>query len=589
MDADRTRPATPPAMSETRRCGGFARRRAGAARVTVVAVDDADRPEPARRPSGTDWWRNAVVYQIYVRSFADGDGDGTGDIAGMRSRLGYLAELGVDAVWINPWYRSPLRDGGYDVADYREIHEQFGTTVEAEAFIADAAKHGIKVLVDLVPNHTSSDHRWFQAALAAPPDSPERARYHFLDGAGPDGGLPPNDWKSIFGGPAWTRVADGQWYLHLFNVSQPDVNWDHPDVVAEFESVMRFWLDRGAAGFRMDVAHALVKAPGYPDAGLKVNDGQGGLEPLPYLDRDEIHPIVRRWRAVLDGYDDRMMVAEAWVDASRLPLYVRPDEYHQAFDFDLLSASWSAESFESTIVAGVRSARAVGTDPTWVLSNHDVVRHATRYGLPADVVPVRWLLDGPHDALDAPLGARRARAAAMITLALPGSAYVYQGDELGLPEAWQLPAEVLQDPVWTDSGHRVKGRDGCRVPIPWESTGPSLGFGTGPGWLPQPAEFAALAVSAQADDPASTLSLYRRAIAIRRDRLVGIADFAVLDAGTDVLAFGRGTGFTCLVNMGTAPAALPEGDVLLASGPLDGALLPPDTAVWVSANNDGVR
>ena len=548
--------------------------------ASLVVDHDPDLSAPA--PPGHEWWRHAVVYQIYVRSFADGNGDGTGDIAGMRSRLAYLERLGVDAVWINPWYRSPLLDGGYDVADYREINEQFGTTAEAEEFIADARRHGIRILVDLVPNHTSWDHEWFRAAVASSPGSPGRGRYHFLDGRGDHGELPPNDWQSVFGGPAWTRVDDGQWYLHLFDESQPDVNWEHPDVPAEFESVMRFWLDRGAAGFRIDVAHALVKAPGYPDAGLETNDGKGRVEPVPYLDRDEIHPIVRRWRRLLDEYGDRMMVAEAWVAAERRPLYLRPDEYHQAFDFDLLTAPWGAREFRAIISESVRSANAVGSNPTWVLSNHDVVRHATRYGLPRDVDPGRWLFDGPHDLLDVERGARRARAAAMVTLALPGSAYVYQGDELGLPEAWNLPVDVLQDPIWHDSGHTVKGRDGCRVPVPWEPTGPSLGFGDGGAWLPQPEEFAALSVASQNGDADSTLTLYRIALRLRRELLVDEAGFEIIDLGDDVLAFRRGIGFLCVANMGDGSVSLPDGTLVLASAPLLDGQIPADTTVWVT-------
>lgn len=532
--------------------------------------------------SSRAWWRHAVVYQIYVRSFADGNGDGTGDIAGMRSRLPYLERLGIDAIWVNPWYRSPLLDGGYDVADYREIDERFGTTSEAEAFIAEARSHGIRVLVDLVPNHTSWDHLWFKAALAAPAGSDERARYHFLDGRGDHGELPPNDWQSVFGGPAWTRVRDGQWYLHLFDESQPDVNWEHPEVADEFEAVMRFWLDRGAAGFRIDVAHGLAKAPGYPDVGGAANDGRGQPEELPYYDRDEIHPIVRRWRRVLDEYDDdRMMVAEAWVAAARRPLYLRPDEYHQAFDFDLLTATWDADDFASIIAASISSAQAVGSDPTWVLSNHDVVRHPTRYGLPNDIEPGLWLLDGDRDLLDEERGTRRARAAAMVTFALPGSAYVYQGDELGLPEAWDLPLDVLQDPIWHDSEHTVKGRDGCRVPIPWQPTGESLGFGTDGSWLPQPPEFARLAAAAQDDEPGSTLELYRTALALRRARLVEAVGFELVDRGPSVLAFRRGDSFTCVTNMGDDHAELPDGEVLLSSGPLHDDRLPPDTTVWL--------
>ncbi len=554
-----------------------------ARRAVRSLVVDKDLDPFAPAPAGREWWRHAVVYQIYVRSFADGNGDGTGDIAGMRARLAYLERLGVDALWINPWYRSPLLDGGYDVADYREINEQFGTTAEAVEFIADARAHGIRVLVDLVPNHTSWDHRWFRDALASPPGSPARARYHFVDGRGDNGELPPNDWQSVFGGPAWTRADDGQWYLHLFDESQPDVNWEHPDVPAEFESVMRFWLDRGAAGFRIDVAHALVKAPGYPDAGIHLNDGKGRVEPLPYLDRDEIHPIVRRWRRLLDGYGDRMMVAEAWVDADRRPLYLRPDEYHQAFDFDLLSAPWDADEFRTIIAESVRSANAVGSNPTWVLSNHDVVRHATRYGLPRDVEPARWLLDGPHDLLDAERGMRRARAAALVTFALPGSAYVYQGDELALPEAWNLPLDSLQDPIWHDSDHTVKGRDGCRVPIPWESSGSSLGFGTDGSWLPQPDEFAALSAAAQDGDAESTLNLYRSALRQRRELLVDEVGFELVDLGADVLAFRRGDGFVCVANMGEVEVALPAGTVVLVSDPLVDGRLPADAAVWMTS------
>ncbi len=533
-----------------------------------------------------EWWRHAVVYQIYLRSFADGNSDGTGDIAGMRSRLGHLRRLGVDAVWINPWYRSPLRDGGYDVADYREIDDQFGTTAEAEEFIADAAGHGIRVIVDLVPNHTSSEHAWFVEALASPRGSDARGRYHFVEGRGPGGADPPNDWRSVFGGSAWTRVADGQWYLHLFDESQPDLNWDHPAVAAEFDAVMRFWLDRGAAGFRVDVAHALTKAPGYPDACLEFNDGKGTSETIPYLDRDDLHPIVRRWRRLLDEYDDRMMVAEAWVAAERRPLYLRPDEYHQAFDFDLLSAPWDAAAFTTIIDASLRAAHAVGSNSTWVLSNHDVVRHATRYGLPPGIEPGRWLLDGPHDLLDAERGTRRARAAALLTFALPGSVYVYQGDELGLPEAWELPVEVLQDPIWHDSGHTVKGRDGCRVPIPWEATGPSLGFGADGAWLPQPPEFARLAAATQEADSDSMLHLYRTALAMRAMRRASTVDadgeINWIDVGAGGLAFERADGLRCAVNMGDDPMVLPDGDVLLASGPIVGSRLPPDTAVWLT-------
>ena len=556
--------------------------------------DQNDTPPPTTAPTSSagssEWWRHAAVYQIYPRSFADGNGDGTGDIDGMRSRLPYLAELGIDAVWVNPWYRSPLADGGYDVADYRHINEQFGTTADAEAFISEAAGHGIRVLVDLVPNHTSSEHRWFREALASPPGSAARARYHFLPGRGDDGELPPNDWVSVFGGSAWTQVEGvgdepGEWYLHLFDESQPDVNWENPEVADEFEAVMRFWLDRGAAGFRIDVAHSLSKAPGYPDlAGRSHRDGPAWTEGHPHWDRDEIHPIVRRWRAILDEYDERMMVAEAWVRADRRTLYLRPGEYHQAFDFDLLSADWDATTFASLISHSVSEAAAVGSNPTWVLSNHDVVRHPTRYALPAGTDHATWSLTGSADDLDVERGVRRARAACLITLGLPGSVYIYQGEELGLPEVWDLPTEVLDDPVWHDSGHTRKGRDGCRVPLPWEPDGPSLGFGSGEPWLPQPERFRSLAASVQAADAGSMLHLYRQALAIRDRLLVGDAEVEILESAPDVLDLRRGNGVRCVVNMGASEVPMPDGDLLLSSDVAvdsTSTMLPGDTAVWL--------
>ena len=535
------------------------------------------------------WWRNAAVYQIYPRSFADGNGDGTGDVAGMRSRLPYLAQLGIDAIWVNPWYRSPLLDGGYDVADYRQINDLFGTIDEAEVFIAEARDHGIRVIVDLVPNHLSFQHRWFVDAIASPPGSPERARFHFLAGRGANGELPPNDWPSVFGGSAWTRVdpeVHGEWYLHMFDHSQPDVNWEHPEVAAEFESVMRFWLDRGAAGFRVDVAHSLMKAPGYPDlAGRSHRDGPAWTEGHPFWDRDEVHPVIRRWRAILDEYDDdQMMVAEAWVRADRLPLYLRPDEYHQAFDFDFLSTDWDAVLFDQVIRDSVASAAAVGSNPTWVLSNHDVVRHPTRYGFPAGTRTSSWPSTLPTELLDEARGQRRARAVCLVTLGLPGSVYIYQGEELGLGEVWDLPEDVLDDPVWTDSGHTHRGRDGCRVPLPWEPEGPSLGFGSGEAWLPQPERFRALAASVQDGDDSSMLTLYRSALALRRELLTTDADIDMIETSDGVLGFRRRSGVRCIVNMSNAPIPMPPGSLLLSSDvDVDEASteLPPDTAVWV--------
>lgn len=529
------------------------------------------------------WWRRAVVYQVYIRSFADGNGDGTGDLAGLRSRLPYLSDLGIDAIWINPWYPSPLLDGGYDVADYRSIDPRFGTLAEAEEFIAEAHALGIRVLADIVPNHTSWEHEWFKAALAAGPGSPERDRYVFKDGRGPDGAEPPNDWAAVFGGPAWTRVEDGQWYLHLFDISQPDLNWENPEVADEFVDIFRFWCDRGVDGFRIDVAHSLIKDQTFRDSGGRATPAdRNDLIDHPHWDRDEVHDIIRRWRATIDEYDDRMMVAEAWVAPSRLPLYLRPDEYQQSFNFDLLETPWDAGSFRKVIQSSVDAANAVGASSTWVLSNHDVMRHATRYGLPNGTDWRAWPATGPHDLLDVELGWRRARAAALMTLSLPGSLYLYQGEELGLPEVWDLPDEVLDDPTWERSGHTQRGRDGCRVPVPWAADGPSYGFGEGESWLPQPAVFGALAAGAQEGVPGSMLELYRQAIALRNAHLVDDEEIEFVDLGPDVLAYKRGSGILVAVNISDTEIDLPAGEVLLRSlTDSDGSQLQVDEAVWI--------
>ncbi len=525
-----------------------------------------------------DWWRTSAVYQVYIRSFADGNGDGTGDVEGLRSKLPYLADLGVDAIWINPWYPSPLLDGGYDVADYRDINPAFGTLVQAEHMITEAHELGIRILVDLVPNHCSWDHAWFTAALDAGPGSPERARFHFRDSL--DG--PPNNWQSVFGGPAWTQVDDGQWYLHLFDPSQPDLDWTHSEVREEFASILRFWLDRGADGFRVDVAHGMAKDPSYPDLADHVQILSSAKMPNhPHWDRDEVHDINRQWRAVLNEYDDRMMVAEAWVSEESLPKYLRSDEYHQSFSFDLLMAEWNAEAYRSTIAGVYDPANALGAASTWVLSNHDVMRHTTRFGLPADVSWRTWPVTGPVDALDSALGERRARAAALITLGLPGSSYIYQGEELGLPEVWELPWDVLDDPVARRSEGTQKGRDGCRVPIPWTSQGASYGFGDGDAWLPQPERFAAYAADQQIGVAGSFHSLYRDALRIRREHFTADAAMTWIDSDPGVLAYERGSGVRCVANMGSTPVPMPAGDVLLTSQPDLTDALPSDTAVWL--------
>ncbi|PRX44515.1 alpha-glucosidase [Prauserella shujinwangii] len=523
------------------------------------------------------WWRSAVIYQIYVRSFADANGDGVGDLAGIRARLDHLSDLGVDALWVTPFYTSPMADGGYDVADYRAVDPLFGDLDEAKGLVADAHARGLRVIVDVVPNHTSAQHPWFVEALAADPGSPARARYLFRDGTGPGGAEPPNDWESVFGGPAWTRVPDGQWYLHLFDPAQPDLNWENPEVHEEFADILRFWLDLGVDGVRIDVAHGMVKADGLPDTGRTEQIGLLGHGELPYFDQDGVHEIYREWRKILDSYPgERIGVAEAWApNAERLALYLRPDELHQAFNFHYVKAEWSAERFRDVIDESLAAVNRVGAPSTWVLSNHDIERHVTRFG-------------------GGETGLRRARAAALLTFALPGSTYVYQGEELGLPEVTDLPEEVLTDPKWIRSGHTERGRDGCRVPLPWSGSEPPFGFGAS-SWLPQPADWAKLTVEAQRADPGSTLSLYRSAIRLRRD--LPDAPLRWVDAGgdrPDVLMFRRGPGFACTVNFGSASVTLPRpGRLLLASTPTDEiartdqtVTLPPDAAAWWTGDAD---
>ncbi|KOY59326.1 MULTISPECIES: alpha-amylase family glycosyl hydrolase [unclassified Streptomyces] len=517
------------------------------------------------------WWREAVIYQVYPRSFADSNGDGMGDLEGIRSRLPYLKELGVDAVWLSPFYASPQADAGYDVADYRAIDPMFGTLHDADAVIREAHELGLRIIVDLVPNHCSDQHEWFKQALREGPGSPLRERFHFRPGRGAGGAEPPNDWESIFGGPAWTRVADGEWYLHLFAPEQPDFNWEHPAVQDEFRSVLRFWLDLGVDGFRIDVAHGLVKAPGLPDLGRDEQLKLLGNQVLPFFDQDGVHEIYRAWRKVLDEYaGDRIGVAEAWTPSNdRTALYVRHDELHQAFNFHYLTTGWDADALRATIDDSLDAMRPVGAPSTWVLSNHDVVRHATRFA------------DG-----DPALGLRRARAAALLMLALPGSAYVYQGEELGLPEVTDLPDEVRQDPSFFKENGQDGLRDGCRVPIPWSGEQAPYGFGDGGSWLPQPAEWAGLSVAAQTGDPASTLELYRSALRIRRERSdLGAGDavewLQTPEVAEGVLAFRRGD-FVCTVNTTGEPVRMSApGTVLLASGDLaEPDVLPADTAVW---------
>ncbi|MFE9205002.1 glycoside hydrolase family 13 protein [Micromonospora sp. NPDC007230] len=548
---------------------------------------DATQQEPAGGPA-TGWWTEAVIYQIYPRSFADANGDGIGDLPGITARLGHLTELGVDAVWLSPFYPSPQADAGYDVADYRDVDPLFGTLADADTMIAEAKSRGLRVIVDLVPNHTSSAHRWFQEALAAGSGSSERRRYIFRDGRGPQGAEPPNDWQSVFGGPAWTRVPDGQWYLHLFDPGQPDLNWGNPEVRAEFLDILRFWLDRGVDGFRVDVAHGLIKQADLADwqEPQEILSGPEVDKPRPPMwDQDGVHEIYRDWRRLLDSCGgERILVAEAWVEpAERLARYVRPDEMHQAFNFEYLLAAWTAPAQYAVVTRSLEATDAVGAPTTWVLSNHDVVRHASRLGLPIGIPRPNGIGIGDPQP-DAALGLRRARAATLLMLALPGSAYLYQGEELGLPEHTTLPDEVRQDPTWERSQHTERGRDGCRVPIPWEADAPSYGFGpTDASWLPQPPIWAEYALDRQRGVPGSTYELYRTALRLRREHGLGAGALRWLSSGDEVLTFTN-AGLAVLTNFGPAPVPLPAGaEVLVASAPLEDNAVPTDVTVWYRA------
>ena len=553
--------------------------------------------------SGSGWWRTAVIYQIYPRSFADSDGDGMGDLAGITERLPALTELGADAVWLSPFYTSPQNDGGYDVADYCDVDPRFGSLADFERLEREAHRLGLRIIVDIVPNHSSSDHAWFREALAAPAGSEARARYIFRDGLGKNGELPPNNWQSVFGGGAWTRTTDpegtpGQWYLHLFDATQPDLDWENPWIREQFRGVLRFWLDRGVDGFRVDVAHGMVKAPGLPDYTPPANSGSMGgsvvgLEPEisverdetpPYFGQDGVHDIFRDWRTVLDEYEgDRALVAEAWVQPlTKLARWVRHDEMHQAFNFTYLETPWSAQALRSTIDNSISAFGSVGAPSTWVLSNHDVVRHASRFGLGGASLQGAGIGPKTENKPDAELGLRRARAASALMLSLPGSAYLYQGEELGLAEVVDLPDSARQDPTFARTGGKRYGRDGCRVPIPWEASALAYGFSpSGKSWLPQPGDWGVVARDAQQGVAGSTLELYRAALRLRGENELGLGTLEWLPGfGDDVVAF-RNNGVTVMANLGAMPVELPSGEVLLSSEHVDQAVLPTDTTVWL--------
>lgn len=527
-----------------------------------------------------------------MRSFADGDGDGVGDIAGLEARIPHLVDLGVDAVWINPWYPSPLADGGYDISDHRAVDPTFGTVADAERLVGALHRAGLRVLLDIVPNHTSSTHPWFRAAVADGPGSASRERFVFRTGRGVHGELPPNNWRSQFGGSAWTRIVEpdgrlGQWYLHLFAPQQPDLNWHHLDVRVDFDATLRFWFDRGVDGFRVDVAHGLFK-----DSGLRdVEDSRDAAHP--HWDREEVHEVYRSWRRVADAYDPpRVFLGEVVTGTpSRTARYVRDDELHMAFNFDFLEAPWRADDLRAAIISTLGSLAEVGAPATWVLSNHDVMRHASRMARDQDLVDGHNLVDLLDLPSDPELGWRRARAAVLLLLGLPGVACVYQGEELGLPEVEDLPADVLLDPSWERSGGTDPGRDGCRVPIPWSGDRTPFGFsqeGVPPPPLPQPSWWRSLTVQAQRCDPSSMLSLYTAALRIRRAHpALGDGDLEwMAEAPPDVVDFRRPPGLRVVVNLGATPVALPDGRPVLASCPLDAdGRLPSDAAAWLECDD----
>ena len=522
------------------------------------------------------WWQEAVIYQIYPRSFADGNGDGIGDLVGTTARLESLASLGIDAIWFSPFFKSPQKDAGYDVADYKTIDPIFGTNEEFDTLLAKAKTLGLRIIVDIVPNHSSDQHELFQAALKAAPGSAEREMYVFRDGKGENGELPPNNWESVFGGNAWTRITEpdgtpGQWYLHIFDSSQPDFNWENQKVRQFFLDVLAFWLDKGVDGFRIDVAHGLVKEVGLPDVKVAATHVTGEKDretEHPFWGQDGVHEIIRGWRELLNTYDDRAMCAEAWVlPLSRMAKWVRPDEYHQTFNFGYLETPWEKEPLEKVVRESLEEFGKVGAPSTWILSNHDTIRHTSKYGVPN--IPMHGTGIGPEsEQPDEALGLRKARAASAFMLGLPGGAYIYQGEELGLPEHTMLEGKYRQDPTWfRTNGERV-GRDGCRVPLPWESNGgPSFGFNTtGKSWLPAPENFKRYARDAQEGAPGSTLELYKQLIKERKAFALGSGEFRFAPeySSKSTLAYIN-NGILVISNFGPDSVNVPAGELLVTT------------------------
>jgi alpha-glucosidase len=542
---------------------------------------------------GSQWWRSGVIYQIYPRSFADSNGDGLGDLKGITSRLDSLAALGIDAVWLSPFYSSPQKDAGYDVANYVDVDPIFGTLADFDKLLEKAHSLGLRVMIDLVPNHSSDQHQWFQKALAAEPGSPERAFYHFRDGKGENGELPPNNWVSMFGGAAWSRVTEsdgepGQWYVHLFDSSQPDLNWANPQVQVEFENILKFWLDRGVDGFRVDQPHAMAKAAGLPDHPYVEEAGAGfieGRENPPMWFQEEVHEIFRKWRKILESYPgDRAMCGEAYVyPLSLMAKWVRSDEFHQTFNFRFLDAGWDPKKLFDAINESFEAFDGVGAPSTWVLNNHDVIRHASRFGGDYGRATASDGVGANQPQPDSELGLKVAKGATLFMLGLPGASYLYQGEELGLPEHTTLENKYRQDPTFARTNGQRVGRDGCRIPLPWEPEGNSSGFNqTGECWLPQPASYQQLARSIQETDPESTLSFYKATLGLRKQLALGEGSFSWLAGhlGPETLGY-ENSGVQVIYNFGAEPLDLSSYEILISSEPLSGKQLETNQCAWV--------
>jgi alpha-glucosidase len=540
-----------------------------------------------------NWWRQAAIYQIYPRSFADNDGNGIGDLKGVTAKVDYLASLSLDAVWLSPFYPSALADGGYDVDDYRNVDPKLGTLADFDEMLAALHGAGIRVFVDIVPNHSSNLHQWFKDAIAAEPGSSERARYIFRDGRGASGEIPPTDWPSHFAPSAWTHESTwggkhNQWYMHWFAPEQPDWNWDNPEIEADFLATLKFWADRGVDGFRVDVAHALKKDLSEPlrmRATMEYEapqtlDGTGIL-----MDRNEVFEVYRSWRKLFNTYDPpRVAVAEANVHPSRMPLYASEETLGQSFDFRFIDAAFSARTYKDCVSQSLELAKKNNSSTTWTLGNHDQMRYATKLGLHPIVDRNEWLLsNGQSHPVDFEIGTRCSVAGNLFILALPGCTYIYQGDELGIHEVADIPVDQIQDPVYLRNLKQAKGRDGARVPLPWTRGGTNFGFGAGTPHLPQPQWFGDFSVEAESGVAGSPLEIFRKALKLRRELQCAEEITWHQTSSEDVLHFSRPNGWNCITNFKAHKYSIPAGEVILASSPIVDGKISAGTTVWFKA------